>query len=66
MLELDALLRAFVDGPYARLGAQDKERFESLLSLPDPDLAAYLLGREDPPDAELRRLVAEIRAVLHP
>jgi succinate dehydrogenase flavin-adding protein (antitoxin of CptAB toxin-antitoxin module) len=66
MRELDVLLKAFLDGDYAELRKEDKERFELLLTLPDPELSAYLLGREEPLDAELARLVRAIRSTLHP
>lgn len=66
MRELDVLLKAFLEGGYATLGNEDKERFESLLTLPDPELAGYLLGREVPPDARLLPLITLIRSSLHP
>ena len=66
MRELDALLQAFLTDTYPALPDADKARFAALLELPDPDLSAYLLGRDVPADPEVRRLLARVRAALHP
>ena len=62
MRELDALLIRFVEEAYETLPADDKRRFSSLLELPDPDLHAYLVGRHEPSDPDLERLLDRIRA----
>lgn len=62
MRELDIVLTAFLDAQYPHLSSDDKARFESLLELPDPDLYAYLLGRDEPTDPDLSGLVRWIRA----
>jgi antitoxin CptB len=64
MRELDAVLEAFLQRGYLALGAADKERFEALLNLPDPELYGYLLGRNAPDDPDIARLVARIRRSL--
>jgi len=61
MLELDSLLGAFVDRGYAELPREDRDRFESLLSLPDPLLWAWFFGGGSPDDPDLARLVERIR-----
>ena len=61
MRELDALLGRFVDEDYASLAADDKQRFSRLLELPDPDLHAYLVGRDEPSDPALGKLLDRIR-----
>ncbi len=60
--ELDLLLERFArarlpEAPPALLG-----RFARLLELPDPLLAQYLLGGEDPAEPEMAQLVGAIRA----
>jgi antitoxin CptB len=61
MKELDVLL-----GRYARreqdprTSAAERAAFERLLDLPDPELAAYLLGQEVPVDPELAQLARRI------
>ena len=62
MRELDTLLGRFVDEVYESLAADDKQRFSHLLELPDPDLHAYLVGRDEPSDPDLGRLLDRIRA----
>jgi antitoxin CptB len=66
MRELDGLLQAFLSEGYQCLDSADKQRFTELLELPDPVLAAYVLGRDAPADPELQRLLAVIRTALHP
>jgi antitoxin CptB len=66
MRELDALLQAFLSDTYSTLSTADKGRFVALLELPDPELSAYLLGRDVPWDPDVERLVASIRSALHP
>ena len=66
MRELDVLLQAFLESGYEALDNDDKARFESLLMLPDPELAAYLFGRAPSPDASLDPLILAIRSSLYP
>jgi antitoxin CptB len=61
MKELDLLLLAYLDGRWAAAAADEKSRFEAFLELPDPVIAGYLLGDEQPPDAGTRSLVATLR-----
>jgi antitoxin CptB len=61
MKELDVLLERFLEKSYADASSEQKRAFTSLLALPDPLLAAYLLGHATPPEpetAELARLIA--------
>ena len=57
MRELDALLIRFVEDVYESLSKDDKRRFSTLLELPDPDLCAYLLRRDEPKDHEIKLAV---------
>jgi len=61
MKELDLLPRRYVDGRWTSAPAVERAAFEELLELPDPELAAYLLGHEIPPPA-LLALVDRLRA----
>ena len=62
MLELDLLLRAFMDRGYAALDAGERARFEQLLETPDAVLLEWLMGRIRPSDRDVGQLVDKIRA----
>lgn len=62
MRELDSLFTVFVDRHWECLSQPDRERFEAMLELPDPQLYAWMLGRERPEDPALAALVERIRA----
>lgn len=61
MLELELLLRDFVEHDYADLSEQMKLQFEDLLTQADPLLFDYLMGKQEPDDDGLRELVQTIR-----
>ena len=61
MLELDVLLGNFLKGAYGSLSLEDKQAFTDLLSYPDPDLFAWLLGQSIPEDKELANITGMIR-----
>jgi len=61
MKELDLLLRRYVDDRWPAAPDTERAAFEQLLDLPDPILAAYLLGHETPPPP-LLDLVRRLRA----
>lgn len=50
LLELDLLLRRFVEHRYATLSAPEQESFRKLLAQPDPALLAWIQGQETPPE----------------
>jgi succinate dehydrogenase flavin-adding protein (antitoxin of CptAB toxin-antitoxin module) len=60
MRELDAVLDAFVRNVAATLPPADLACFEQILELPDPDLFAYLTGRNAPSDPDTARLIERI------
>ena len=60
MRELDVLLERFAREAYPRAHAGWQAAFERLLEQPDPELAAWLLGRAAPADRELALLVSHI------
>lgn len=59
LLELDLLLRRFVELRYATLSALEQERFRELLAQPDPALLAWIQGQETPPD-ELKWIIEKV------
>ena len=49
MRELDELLLSYLDRNYAVASEAEKAAFQSLLTLPDPDLLGYLLQQQSHP-----------------
>jgi antitoxin CptB len=62
MRELDALLERFLAERYPELDEQGRAAFEALLELQDPELHAYVLGRAQPEDPAIARIVAGLAA----
>lgn len=54
------LERAF-DRDFPHYSSDERRAFESLLGLPDPELAGYLLDDGIPADPVLARLIGRIR-----
>lgn len=61
MRELDILLERWLALHYGQQDDAQKSAFRRLLTLPDPDLARYLLAGEKPEEPELARVVDSIR-----
>ena len=61
LLELDVVLKDFLDKRYASLTSAEQDAFEKLLTTPDQTLLAYVQGDQNPPEKELMQLVAKIR-----
>ena len=61
MKELDVLLSRFLDEAYADASGAEQRGFERMLSLPDPELYAYLTGRDRIDDEEIDRVIQRIR-----
>ncbi len=61
LLELDIVLKDFLDRRYSGLTPAEQEAFERLLTLSDETLLAYVLGHQNPPEKELMQLVSKIR-----
>jgi antitoxin CptB len=61
MKELDVLLERYARTRLPGAALAERAAFEELLTLPDPELAGYLLGDEVPGGAALAQLVACIR-----
>ena len=62
MLELDLMLGPFVKQCYPRLPAEDQRRYRRLLECEDQDLFSWFLGREEPQDEELVKIVKQVLA----
>ena len=60
MRELDDLLIAYANDCYDAAGPDEKAAFEALLSLPDPEIAAYLLKKQLPDTAPIANVVEQI------
>ena len=59
MRELDELLLTYLEHRYEQAPETDKQAFQALLQLPDPDLIGYLLNKQTPA-TELQRVVEHI------
>jgi antitoxin CptB len=62
MLELDVALRRFLDEDYSSLNSAEQATFARLLEAQDQTLHGWLMGRAVPEEADVRTLVARIRA----
>ena len=60
MRELDVLLERYLQERYPSAPAPEQQAFEALLDLPDPQLFAYLTGRETPTDPECVHVIARL------
>ena len=61
MRELDVLMLRYLDDHYIHASQEDQQGFVDLLALEDPTLIGYVLGREEPQDEKLQKLVVKIR-----
>ncbi len=66
MLELDLLLRDFMDRAYADLNERECRVFAALLDYPDPVLFDVLMGHMSPADREIGHVVEKIRTAAQP
>jgi antitoxin CptB len=60
MLELDLVLKPFVEARYAELDDRDRERFQQLMLCEDQDLFTWFMRREIPQDQELQAIVSTV------
>ncbi|MET0282240.1 MAG: succinate dehydrogenase assembly factor 2 [Steroidobacteraceae bacterium] len=63
MKELDLVLTRYLREQWPQADAAARRCFEQILELPDPLLAAYLMGRETPADPQLQQLVDQLRRI---
>lgn len=59
--ELDALLGSWLEAHAASMDAAQFAAFDALLDRQDPELWDWLMGHAEPPRAEWRTIVNEIR-----
>lgn len=62
MLELDLILVPFVENCFPQLSALDQQRYINLMEGEDTDMFSWLLGREQPADAETAAIIEQIIA----
>ena len=60
MRELDDLLLAYLEDSYPHADTVEKSAFETLLTLPNPELVGYLLKREQPQSEPIAIVVEHI------
>jgi antitoxin CptB len=63
MKELDLLLLEFLEQHWPHATSGERDAFAALLELPDPTLAAYLLGHAPCPDSTLEPLLCLLRGL---
>jgi len=61
LLELDVVLKNFLDHGYATLTPAERDAFDRLLEVPDNILWTYIQGSENPTENELRQIISKIR-----
>lgn len=64
LLELDIVLRTFLDRGYDRLPPVEQKAFQELLDTPDTDLWSWLSGGSQPSKKELKEIVKKISQVI--
>jgi antitoxin CptB len=62
MLELDLLLRDFLDRGYQDLDEAGQRLFDRILDYPDAVLLEWMMGRIRPTDKDVAQLVDKIRS----
>lgn len=60
ILELDLLLRGFLEDGYEQMDEDGQGSFVKLLELPDQELFEYLLEQKNPKDGEIASVVEKI------
>ena len=62
MKELDEVLERYMNNCYDNASEEERHIFAELLELQDPQLFAYVLGRETPKDGAVVDVIRKIRA----
>lgn len=62
MLELDLILKPFIDNVYPSLSDEDKELYHKLLEEQDQDMFNWFIHRHEPEGEDLQRIVGIVRA----
>jgi antitoxin CptB len=61
MKELDLVLTRYLRERWPAATDAERSQFERILELPDPELAAYLMGRDTAPDPAMQALLDLLR-----
>lgn len=61
MKELDVVMTGYLDNYYSDAAETDQQSFKYLLEMPDPDLFAFLVGRDSTDDASIASLIITLR-----
>ena len=61
MKELDLLLKNYIEHSYPAAPLADKQAFESILQMPDPELYDLILGRTDSGNKDVARVIKTLR-----
>jgi len=64
MRELDVLMLRYLEDSFESASAEEQQGFVDLLALEDPILFGFVVGREEPQDDLLQKLVQKIRTGL--
>jgi antitoxin CptB len=64
MLELDLLLRDFLDNGFETLDEAGRRQFDQMLDYPDAVLLEWLMGRIPPTDKDVAEIVRRIRSAV--
>lgn len=60
MKELDVLLTRYLDRDYYSAPLEQREAFEALLAMSDPEILDYVLGRATPENKDLAHVLARM------
>lgn len=60
--ELDLLMGSFADSRVPAMAIEELEEFERLLSLPDWEIYAWIVGQRDPPPNQRGPILDELMA----
>ena len=63
MLELDYILRRYLDTQYGSTPEAERQQFVRLLTIQDQDLLAWLVHGQAPTDPTLADLVRKVRGI---
>lgn len=66
MRELDVLMLRYLEDSFESAPAAEQQGFVELLALEDPILFGFVVGREEPQDEKLQKLLQKIRTGLRP
>ena len=61
MRELDVLLKRFLEHQYSAASGEIQAAFARLLTMPDPEIYALIMGRKIAEDRQLRDVIQRLR-----